>query len=756
MNKRGLRLITGACLWTAAAAASAAVFQVDSTLDALDVDLADDLCITDTGVCSLRAAIQQANATAGADTIQIADGIYNLSLVGELEDDALSGDLDVRSDITIEASSADQVSIDGMRSDRVFHVHEDGRLELNSVTVRNGKITENSTGGGIDNRGVLVVNDSNISRNYAPGMGGGINNFMGTVTINRSTISFNATENTGAGINNQDGDLTINSSSIVSNGGRMFPGVILGGGIFNSALFHTLEINNSTIADHEVYVDGGGIYHLIGSLKITNTSITENSAGRNGGGLYHSNGNSDYGLSNKLTNVTIAFNDAQGIDTGNSGLGKGGGGIYNVGGVPLNVANTIVASNGLGHDCVDDGEIRSLGNNLDTDGSCGWDVDTDSIAMAGFVGLQPLNDNGGPVETMMLFPGSDALNAADDSQCPVTDARGYLRPVSGCDIGAYELGATPPVDEEIGPPSNNSTSTDGQNSVPQAFTLPLAVQAGGSVHAVANGADADGDPLTYTFVQLPNQGSVGWDNQVEENGIPGGFTYVANTDASGIDQFSFRACDELVCSDPATIMISISDAVVHGSLGIELAPDAGTLSPIQVVAGDNLEALVGDVDFTRPLGMFFFSVDDIPLTPANIVNGVTVTLLLPAGAEIADDAVVRKLDNTGVWRTLQSEPSPNVSTGSINPVAGTLTLILRDNDMFDLDPTVGVIMDPVAIAVPVEVLEDENEVAEETPMAGGGGGIVHPAWLLLLWVVAWRRAGRLSAWFFVRRNPVAR
>jgi len=734
MNKFGPTLIAGICLWGSAMSASAEVFQVNSMLDALDADLNDNLCITATGDCSLRAAIQQANAIGGGHIIELPAGTYNLSVRGDQDDTGVMGDLDIHSHIVINGAGADVVAIDGMRSDRVFHVLSDGHLVLNSVTVRNGWIMHNSTGGGIDNRGVLEVNDSNIVRNYAPGMGGGINNFMGTVTINRSLIADNGTENTGAGINNQDGDLTINATTIRDNNSYMFPGVILGGGIFNSALFNTLKITDSTISGHKVYVDGGGIYHLLGTLLVTNTTISENFAGRNGGGLYHANGNSDYGLTNKLVNVTIANNQAQGYDTGGGDLGKGGGGIYNTGGVPLNIVNSIVAGNTMGSDCSDNGRINSMGYNLDSDASCGWSGDATSIS-GGHAGLSFLDDNGGPVETMALAADSDAVDAANDAECPATDARGYTRPASGCDMGAYEFDGIAPIDPVTAPPGNNGTSTDGQNSAPQAFTLPIAVRPGGTVHAVANGTDADGDTLSYEFVENPQQGSVGWDNQIENNGVPGAFTYVAKANASGIDQFSFRACDKLVCSAPATIMVSISDAVINGTLGVELAPDSGALGPVQVIDGGALEATVGDVDFTQPLGVFFFSVADIPLTPDNMVNGITVTLLLPSGSVISPDAVLRKLDNTGTWQTLASTPSPNVSTGTINHADGTITLILRDNDIFDLDPNPGVIMDPVAIAVPRSGATEETALSDGDASSNsdnGGGGPWNPVWLLLL------------------------
>ena len=60
----------------------------------------------------------------------------------------------------------------------------------------------------------------------------------------------------------------------------------------------------------------------------------------------------------------------------------------------------------------------------------------------------PLTDNGGPTFTQLLLSGSSALDAGDNSSCPVADQRGEPRPQDGdgdgtdtCDIGAVEMPA---------------------------------------------------------------------------------------------------------------------------------------------------------------------------------------------------------------------------------------------------------------------------------------------------------------------------
>ena len=56
-------------------ARSALTFTVNSTLDEGDANTGDGVCETASpGVCTLRAAIQQANSTGGTDTINFAIG----------------------------------------------------------------------------------------------------------------------------------------------------------------------------------------------------------------------------------------------------------------------------------------------------------------------------------------------------------------------------------------------------------------------------------------------------------------------------------------------------------------------------------------------------------------------------------------------------------------------------------------------------------------------------------------------------------
>lgn len=77
--------------------AAAATYTVDISDDLPDLTPQDGLCLTSNGHCSVRAAIQQANATPGYDTVQVPEGNYPLLLdSGAGEDQGATGDLDIR------------------------------------------------------------------------------------------------------------------------------------------------------------------------------------------------------------------------------------------------------------------------------------------------------------------------------------------------------------------------------------------------------------------------------------------------------------------------------------------------------------------------------------------------------------------------------------------------------------------------------------------------------------------------------------
>jgi len=99
-------LLTLALLLLAAPAWSA-TFTVNNTGDVADGNQGDGVCETvfGNGVCTLRAAIDEANVFGGNNTINIPAGTYTISLAGS-EDNNLSGDFDIREPLKIRHSRA--------------------------------------------------------------------------------------------------------------------------------------------------------------------------------------------------------------------------------------------------------------------------------------------------------------------------------------------------------------------------------------------------------------------------------------------------------------------------------------------------------------------------------------------------------------------------------------------------------------------------------------------------------------------------
>ena len=117
--------------------AHAATFAVTSTSDAVDSNTLDGVCNDGLGNCTLRAAIMQANALPGADTITVPAGTYTLSIAGAGEDAGASGDLDIGGDLTINGGGSATTIVDGADLDRVFHI-VGGAIVISGLTIQNG------------------------------------------------------------------------------------------------------------------------------------------------------------------------------------------------------------------------------------------------------------------------------------------------------------------------------------------------------------------------------------------------------------------------------------------------------------------------------------------------------------------------------------------------------------------------------------------------------------------------------------------
>ena len=129
--------------------APGSTFTATSIADTVDANPGDGECADAGGNCTLRAAVMEANLSAGPDTIELLEDTYSLTIAGVDEDDAATGDLDLKGNLTINGASPKTTIIDAEQSsDRVFHILSAANVTFSGVTIRNGNVL----GGGIGTR----------------------------------------------------------------------------------------------------------------------------------------------------------------------------------------------------------------------------------------------------------------------------------------------------------------------------------------------------------------------------------------------------------------------------------------------------------------------------------------------------------------------------------------------------------------------------------------------------------------------------
>lgn len=292
-----------------------ATFTVNTTLDTLDVAPGDGEAADENGLCSLRAAIMEANALEGADTIILPPGFYEITIDNDKANDIETGDLDIRSDLTIEGEAVDTVFIDANRKDRVFHILGECIVTFKNLVIQDGQsrayyqdddgnAIPGEPGGGICCQQAMVsIFNCAITGNVtgdgqkgiyrdcsSSGAGGGIYMREGILTVENSVIQNNSTglggcehfarSGDGGGIANFKGELILKNSEINNN--RIgVGGEGRGAGVYSlgvATVSGCVFSGNSGIAR----IHGGGFYNN-GTATIENCTFKENVANEGGG-----------------------------------------------------------------------------------------------------------------------------------------------------------------------------------------------------------------------------------------------------------------------------------------------------------------------------------------------------------------------------------------------------------------------------------------------------------------------------------------
>lgn len=430
----------------AAAPAVAATFTVTKT-----ADTADGACDAD---CSLREAVQAANATPGADIVRLSHPYYRLTRVPEADDDnAVAGDLDLTDALTLRGLP-DRTTVDANFIDRVVEVLPGVAAELVDITLRQGQVV--GRGGCVYTEGKLILRRSWVTRcrvvlgETAVLDGAGIFN-LGELRLIFARVYQNValdglTGGRGGGIFNGAGAVAyLYDTDVRDNVTGLDDAPGQGAGLFN---WGAARIDRSLFFRND---PGGGEGSAMANregatLSVFNTTLSANGHdGANGAIANGSRTQGDTEPQSRLTllNVTIANNN--------------GGGLFNTGRASLR--NTLIAGNyaqdgtdrwfDAGRNCrnAGHGDISWSYVLMGADGNCPGTILVDNATVFDVV-LHHLAYLGGPTPVHAQRPGPYTIDMGDPLQCPARDQRQGRRPADGdgdgselCDIGAVEHGA---------------------------------------------------------------------------------------------------------------------------------------------------------------------------------------------------------------------------------------------------------------------------------------------------------------------------
>jgi len=245
LNRRALTLaaLGGAlvvALWSPLPAGADTTFTVTSA-----ADTGGSTCGSD---CTLRQAINAANAAGGQDTIRFAiSGSSEIDLASELP--AVSDP----AGLTIDGAGATNVTINGGNAVRVISVDQGAGLTLADLSIENGNAGTGNGGAIFNQAGTVTVSDATLSGNTSGASGGAIFNNGGVVTVSGSTFTANrAASGAGGGIlNTADGGLAVTNSTFAGNAAGS------GGAILNTGGAGVV-VSYSTLFQNRANQGGGG------------------------------------------------------------------------------------------------------------------------------------------------------------------------------------------------------------------------------------------------------------------------------------------------------------------------------------------------------------------------------------------------------------------------------------------------------------------------------------------------------------------
>lgn len=486
LRRGGLAAVVALTMAGAATGALADEFKVYDAGDAGDAVPGDGYCETapDNHTCTLRAAIEEANAYPGADmvTIMTTDPITLTSGVGLLISDELvvqSGHSGMALINGAPAGPNPIFAISGgaypdvrlvaldLRDARsgevgsVVWVESGGDLTLTGCQLRSNTSTLGGAVGIDGESGNVLIEGSAFVDNPDPAYDGAIgvlnnrggaihisgtpnpDNQRGSLVIRNTTFNSNRAALGGGAIAivNTSWDLAVEDSSFLVNG--MDDGAVADGGAVeivsssNPALRVGARLERCSLFYNDAPDGlGGAIAATDANLRLVNCTLGMNDAAA-GGAVWVAGGRL------ALSQTTLKDNDAD----------IAGGGLYADAGTTVLVSAAVLDDNAPVN-CSSAVWLEG-DHSLSSDDSCGF-LGTDNVSSTA-AGLGPLTGGTGGRLSYPPTPGSPALDSAGEGPCLDAfgavvddDQNGALRPADGdgdglvrCDRGAHELALQP-------------------------------------------------------------------------------------------------------------------------------------------------------------------------------------------------------------------------------------------------------------------------------------------------------------------------
>ena len=232
--------------------------------DKPDINPGDGNCASEDNVCTLRAAIEEANAQPGTQVIALSTGVYSLT----------EGLLNITDDLILIGNGASRSLIfgEGINSTAILIQDENVTLRLEDLTVAQGTVnatpgdlivrrarftgttTNNFFGGALFLNNFFDIRDSTFDNNRSIDGAAIWSNPSGSGTLENVTI----TGNTGGGLALRGSDYTLNHVTITGNGGGTF---LSQGGALNLIEGANANISGSILAGN--YSVGGPVNCLV-------------------------------------------------------------------------------------------------------------------------------------------------------------------------------------------------------------------------------------------------------------------------------------------------------------------------------------------------------------------------------------------------------------------------------------------------------------------------------------------------------------